>query len=71
MKQIKYPILEGEIAARGIKKTAIAAKIGCTYRTFVNKCSGKSRFTWDEVQQINATFFPDMTNEHLMRTNAQ
>lgn len=69
MSAIKYPELEGQIAMRGIKKVSIAAAIGCSYRAFVNKCNGKTQFTWDEVRQMNVTFFPDMTSEQLMRTN--
>ena len=68
MSKVKYPELESQIAVRGIKKTAIAAEIGCTYRAFANKCSGKSQFTWDEVRQMNSTFFPEIASERLMRT---
>lgn len=71
MSKIKYPVLEGQIAARGIKKTAIAAEIGCSYRAFANKLSGKTQFTWDEVHGMNVTFFPDMASEHLMRTDRE
>lgn len=66
---MKYPELEGQIAARGIKKMAIAANIGCSPKTLSNKLVGKSPFTWDEVITINKVFFPDMTAEALMRTN--
>ena len=65
---MKYPVLEGQIAARGLKKTAIAARIGCTYRAFTNKCNGTSQFTWSEVQRMSSTFFPDMDLRELMRT---
>lgn len=68
---VKYPELEGQIAARGIKKGAIAKCIGCSYRAFRNKCTGRSEFTWGEVKVMNATFFPDMSAEQLMRTNRQ
>ena len=66
---IKYPELEGQIAARGIRKTAIARRIGCSERSLYNKLSGKTQFTWDEVTAINATFFPDVEPVELMRTD--
>lgn len=65
---VKYPVLEGQIAARGIKKNAIAKSIGCTTRALSNKLNGKSPFTWDDVWKMNTVFFPDMTPEMLMRT---
>lgn len=66
---VKYPELEGQIAARGILKSRIARKIGCSSRALTNKLSGKTQFTWDEVSIMNSTFFPDMTPADLMRTN--
>ena len=38
---VKYPVLEGQIAARGIKKNAIANAIGCTSRALTNKLNGR------------------------------
>lgn len=60
-----YPILAGEIAKRGIKKSAIASAIGISYRAFYNKLSGDAPFTWPEVCQINNQFFPDMDKNEL------
>lgn len=67
-KVIKYPVLEGQIAARGIRKTVIAKRIGCSDRTLYDKLVGKSQFTWDEVMTMNMNFFPDMEPVDLMRT---
>lgn len=67
-KVIKYPVLEGQIAARGIRKTVIAKRIGCSTRALSNKLSGRSRFDWDEVTAMRMTFFPDVSSEDLMRT---
>lgn len=67
--RVKYPELEGQIAARGIRKTAIAKRIGCSERSLYSKLSGKTQFTWDEVNVMNTTFFPDMMPTELMRTN--
>lgn len=54
-----YPTLVGEIAKRGIKKSAIAKHIGISERALYNKLSGVASFTWEEVKEINACFFPD------------
>lgn len=67
----KYPELEGQIAARGIKRNVIAERLGCSYKAFRNKCAGRTRFTWEEVQTLQSVFFPDISKEDLMRTNRQ
>lgn len=56
---IAYPMLIGEIAKRGIKKSDIAKRIGISDRALYNKLSGSVSFTWDEVVAINSSFFPD------------
>lgn len=68
---VKFPVLEGQIAARGIRKTAIAKCIGCSDRTLYNKLIGKAPFSWDEVNVMNITFFPDMEPADLMRTDSR
>ena len=60
-----YPTLTGEIAKRGIKKSAIAKRIGISNRALYNKLSGSVSFTWDEVVKINSCFFPDFTPDKL------
>lgn len=60
-----YPMLVGEIAKRGIKKSSIAKHIGISDRTLYNKMSGAVSFTWDEVVAINACFFPDLDKNAL------
>lgn len=62
-----YPVLVGEIAKRGIKKTAIAKQIGVTERTLYNKLYGLAPFTWPEVCEIKNCFFPDLDQETLFR----
>ena len=64
--KVVYPILNGKIAERGIRKTAIAKKLGISDRAFNNKMTGKSQFTWPEVVRIQNTFFPDISKEELM-----
>lgn len=54
-----YPTLVGEIAKRGIKKSAIAKRVGISERALYNKLSGSVSFTWEEVMAINTCFFPD------------
>ena len=54
-----YPTLIGEIAKRGIKKSAIAKHLGISERALYNKLSGIASFTWEEVLAINTCFFPD------------
>jgi len=56
---VVYPTLIGEIAKRGIKKSAIAKQLGISERTLYNKLSGAVSFTWDEAIEINSCFFPD------------
>lgn len=55
-----YPVLISEIAKRGIKKNAIAARIGVSERCLYNKLYGISSFTWEEICAIVDCFFPDM-----------
>lgn len=62
---VAYPALAGEIAKRGIKKNAIAKRIGISERALYNKLSGTVSFTWDEVIAINSCFFPDFNPEQL------
>ncbi len=54
-----YPTLVGEIAKRGIKKSAIAKCVGISERALYNKLSGSVSFTREEVMAINTCFFPD------------
>lgn len=62
---VYYPMLEREIAGRGIKKKIIAESIGVCNRSLNNKLTGRVPFTWPEVETIRSKFFPDMTPEIL------
>lgn len=62
---VYYPMLEREIAGRGIKKKIIAESIGVCNRSLNNKLTGRVPFTWPEVETIRSKFFPDMTPETL------
>lgn len=62
---VRYPILEKEIAGRGIKKKTIAEAIGVCHKSLNNKMAGRVPFTWPEVSTIRGTFFPDMAPDVL------
>lgn len=62
---VVYPALAGEIAKRGIKKSAIAKHVGISERSLYNKLAGSVSFTWDEVVAITSCFFPDVATEYL------
>ena len=59
---VYYPILEREIAGRGVKKKAIAESIQVCNKTLNNKLSGRVPFTWPEVSRIRKQFFPDIAD---------
>lgn len=61
----KYPVLAGEIAKRGIKKTVIASAVNVSDRALYNKIVGTTPFTWPEVCTIQSRFFPDMSKDEL------
>ena len=65
---IKYPVLESEIARRGIKKKTIYSKLGISGKSLYNKLIGISPITWVEVCKIQSTFFPDIPKEDLFAT---
>ena len=68
---VAYPILTGEIAKRGIKKSAIAKHIGISDHALYNKLAGQVSFTWDEVLSINSCFFPDLNPQELFSRSEQ
>lgn len=63
--KMQYAILNGKIAERGIRKSAIAESLGISPKAFSNKLSGKSRFTWPEACLIQSRFFPDLDKDYL------
>ena len=62
---VTYPNFVGEVAKRGIKKTAIAQAANMCTKTLRDKIIGKSEFTLPEAIAIRDTFFPDKDLEHL------
>lgn len=63
-----YPNLVGEMARCGIRPQYVAETIGISYKTFRNKISGNSDFTWPEVNVIQHTFFPNLNKDYLFAT---
>ena len=68
MNKTVYPVLEGKIAERGIKKKAIADGLNIGSKSFYNKMTGSSQFTWEEVIALQSNFFPDIPKDVLMQT---
>lgn len=62
---IRYPILVGKIAERGIKKGTMAKALGISPRALYNRIYGRVPFTWPEVKIICHDFFPDIKPEVL------
>jgi hypothetical protein len=62
-----FPVLNGEIANRGIQRTVIARAINVSYNAFRNKMAGVSPFTFDEACTIQERFFPDMEMRILFK----
>ena len=60
-----YPYLNEMIKKRGIKKTAIAQALGCSYSGLCRKLSGKSPLLWEDACIIQKQFFPDQSKERL------
>lgn len=68
---VTYPTLEGEIAKRGIKKCAIASRVGISARSLSNKLSGRMSFTLDEAFQIQKQFFPNIDINDLFKRRTE
>ena len=65
--RIVYPVLVGEIARRGLKRTAIARHLGMSSRALYNKLSGFASFTWDEICSMSDAYFPDIDKDDLLK----
>lgn len=65
--RIRFPVLEGKIAERGLLKKSIADTLNISQRALSNKLNGKNDFTWGEVVTMQGTYFSDVSLEELMR----
>lgn len=64
-----YRNLEAEIIRCNISKHDIAKSIGRTYKTLLQKISGKYPFTLDEAMQIHRKYFPDLSFPELFKND--
>ena len=62
-----FPKLKGLQAERDISDKAIASCLGIATRTFRNKKSGITDFTWSEACAIQQKFFPDISKDELFK----
>lgn len=44
----------------------MASRLGISQRCFYNKLKGITPFTYQEVEDMQKIFFPDMTKEQIM-----
>ena len=62
----EYPVLEAEIARKGISKSSVAEYLGISVKAFHNKRKGNIDFWWKEVALLHS-LFPDVPIELLMK----
>ncbi len=67
LKRATYPVLETEIAARGIRKCDIAESMVLTPEQISMRLHDKTKITVEEAIHIRDKFFPDMSVEDLFR----
>ena len=66
---VRYPNLRAQIAIKGLKLKKIAETLKMSEKTFSNKVSGKSQFTWPEACMLQKVFFPDTEKDVLFEAN--
>ena len=64
---MKYCILNGKIAEKGIHKKDICKELGISFKSFANKLNGKTEFTWSQVCTIQRVFFPEIDKDCLFK----
>lgn len=62
-----FPNIRAEMARQGLTTAAMAEKLKLNERTLGNKLSGKTEFTWGEVNRIRSIFFPNCSLEYLFQ----
>lgn len=67
MCKIYYPLLDEMIRTRGIKKSAIAARLNISEKTLYNKLSGVTDLWLSEANLIQRDFFPDVPKDELFQ----
>ncbi|MCM1231613.1 MAG: XRE family transcriptional regulator [Ruminococcus flavefaciens] len=66
---VHYPVLESEMAKRGILKRDVIELLGVENSTFSNKINGKRDFTLTEALAIWNKWFGDIPVDELFRHN--
>lgn len=66
-----YPVLESEIARKGIKKKDIAELIGINARTLSMKLIGKNDFLLSEALAIHREYFGDIAIQELFKKSGE
>lgn len=62
---MKYPFLVKKIEEKGIKLNKIAEHLKITPKALRSKMKGKTKFTWEQVCEIQEYFFPDCSKDDL------
>lgn len=60
-----FPNIRAEMARSNLLISSMAKKLKLNERTLGNKLSGKTEFTWSEVNRIRTLFFPTCSLEYL------
>jgi hypothetical protein len=63
----KYKFLAGKLFDKGLKKNAVARKLGITPRALNNKIYGIAPFTWEQACTLQQKFFPEIPLEILFK----
>lgn len=66
---VHYPVLESEMAKRGILKRDVIGLLGVENSTFSNKINGKRDFTLTEALAIWNEWFRDIPVDELFTHN--
>lgn len=64
---VYFPVLESELAKRGITKKRIQELIKVDYSTLVTKINGERPFLLKEAVLIQETYFSDVPVNELFR----
>jgi predicted transcriptional regulator len=62
-----YSYLREQISAKGLKLKRVAEVMRISNKSFGNKLSGTSDFTWSEVRILQETFFPEIEKDILLK----
>ncbi|GED68985.1 hypothetical protein BRE01_26870 [Brevibacillus reuszeri] len=66
-----FPNIRAEMARNRLTASAMAEKLELNERTLGNKLSGKTEFTWSEVNRIRSIFFPSCSLDYLFEQEKQ